>query len=316
LVISLFNNYCIATEGCWLKEGQSQSSFTTQGSCYTIPCHFSSSLPRSLQENRDILIETLSLQRCTNSCNLWSALSLAERYIFLMSTAYFASSASYLYPDTMNNNETALDHATILYSINSAKAGEGIDGSGRGGFDYNRIYVGFDDFAKCVIRNYNQANPDKNKNRNMWVKSDDFAGPHTPFTQREMIYWYAEWYELQSNGPQWHHWHLDSDFRQAGLNERLGVCGVNNTSLTEMTIAFDFFHNSNPLGDYAGRGGYGWQIVDKHVGLVVNWKYTPTGCPVTDPINTDTYGGGTFNGMGSCLDKSGHCLPPTYTYCK
>jgi len=302
------------TEGCWLKEGQSISSFTSLSACYTIPCYYSSPLPRSLQASRDLLIGSLAKQRCTDSCKLWAALSLAERYIFLMNTAYFASPASFLYPDTIPSNETALDHVTVLYSINSAKAGEGVDGSGRGGFDYNRIYVGVDDFAKCVIRNFKDANPDKNKFRNQWVSSDDLAGPHTPFTQREMIFWYKAWYDLNSNGPQWHHWHQDSDFSQSGINNRLGVCGVTDTSLTEMTIAFDFYHNSDPLGDYSGRGGIGWQIVDKYVGIFANWNYTPTGCSVTPPINTDPYGGGTFNGMGPCLEN-GSCAKPKFSFC-
>jgi len=314
LILSLFDYSNAVTEGCWLKEGQSISSFTTLASCYSIPCYFKSALPRSLQANRDFLINSLAQQRCTNSCVLWAALSLAERYIFLMNTAYFSAPSSYLYPGSMSNNETALDHATILYSINSAKAGEGVDFSGRGGFDYNRIYIGLDDLAKCVMRNFKDANPDKNKNRNQWVSSDDVAGAHTPFTQREMIFWYKAWYELNSDGPQFHHWHQDSDFKQPDLNKRLGVCGVTNPSLTEMTIAFDFFHNSNPLGNYEGRGGYGWQIVDKFVGINANWNYTPTGCPVTRPINTDTFGGGTFNGMGPCI-KNGQCIKPTYTFC-
>lgn len=50
---------------------------------------------------------------------------------------------------------------------------------------------------------------------------------------------FQTWYDLNSNGPQWHHWHADSDFSQDGINARLGVCGVNDTSLTELTIAFD-----------------------------------------------------------------------------
>jgi len=304
-------------EGCWLKTGQSLSSFSSLSNCYSIPCfHSSSKVPRSLQANRDRLIVSLSTLKCTNSCTLWAALSQAERYIFLMDTAYFSSPASYLYPDTVLNNETALDHATALYSINSAKAGEGTDGSGRGGLDYNRIYIGLDDLAKCVMRNFGEANPDKNKGRNQWVSSDDLAGAHAPFTQREMIFWYQAWYDLQANGPQWHHWHSDSDFTQSGINARLGVCGVSDRSLTEMTIAFDFFHNSDPLGDYEGRGGYGWQIVNQYVGISADWNYTPTGCPVTAPTNTDPYGGGTFNGMGPSLDsKTGQCAKPTFSFC-
>jgi hypothetical protein len=215
-----------------------------------------------------------------------------------MDTAYMQSPSSRLYPPGSSNTEVALDHAVALYSINGPMAGQGVDGSGRGGNDYNRIYLGFDELATCVMRNFAIANPQQTGGYNMWVTSDDLAGPHAPFTQREMIYWYKAFYDPQSEGPQWHHWHQDSDFSQSGIDGRLGVCGNTDRSLTELTIAFDTFHNSDPLGDYSGRGGYGWQIVDQYVGIPADWGYTPTGCPTTQPVNTDPYGGGTFAGMG------------------
>jgi len=319
LFLSIIIGGLTTREGCWMKEGKSIDQITSLEDCYSYTeCHYTTiqAPPRSLQANRDFLINSLATSRCTDSCTLWAALSQAERYIFLMNTAYFNAYTSYLYPHTANNNETALDHATVLYSINNAKAGQGIDGSGRGGFDYNRIYIGLDDFGKCVMRNFAEANPDNNPTRNQWVTSDDLAGPHAPFTQREMIYWYRAWYDLNSNGPQFHHWHQDSDFTQSGIDVRLGVCGNTDRSLTEMTIAFDFFHNSDPLGDYEGRGGYGWQIVDKYVGLNATWDYMPSGCPTTPPTNTDPYGGGVFNGMGPTQNSDGTCLKANYTFCK
>ena len=160
------------------------------------------------------------------------------------------------------------------------------------------------------MRNFAAANPAQTSGYNTWVKSDDVAGPHAPFTQREMIYWYKAIYDLQSEGPQWHHWHQDSDFSQSGIDARLGVCGNTDRSLVESTIAFDTFHNSDPLGDYSTRGGYGWQIVDKYVGIPANWAYTPTGCSATPPVNTDMYGGGTYAGMGPCLNDAGGCTAP------
>ena len=60
---------------------------------------------------------------------------------------------------------------------------------------------------------------------NAWVKSDDLAGPHAPFTQREMIEWYKASIDLHSKGPQFHHWQQDSDFTPTGIDSRLGVCG-------------------------------------------------------------------------------------------
>jgi hypothetical protein len=273
------------------------------GACYAHACQMT---PQTLQENRDRLIADLANRKCIDSCSLWASLNQAERYIFLMDTAYLGDPTSAVYPPGSNNTETALDHAVALYSINGPKAGQGVDLSGRGGQDYNRIYLGFDSLAECVMRNFTEANPNKAMGGNAWVTSDDLAGPHPPFTQREMIVWYRAITDLSSNGPQFHHWHQDSDFTQSGLNQRLGVCGVTDTSLVESTIAFDFFHNSDPLGDYAGRGGYGWQIVDQHDTVASGWDYMPTSCPMTMPVNTDPYGGGTYAGMGPSL-VNGSC---------
>ena len=277
--------------------------------CYAITCNAGG--VHTLQANRDRLVADLAKRKCTDSCTLWAALNQAERYIFLMDTTYLGDTSSRLYPPSYANTETALDHAVALYSINGPMAGQGVDGSGRGGNDYNRIYLGFDDLAKCVMRNFAAANPTTQTGYNMWVKSDDLAGPHAPFTQREMIYWYKALTDLQSNGPQFHHWHQDSDFTQSGIDARLGVCGNADPSLTELTIAFDFYHSSDPLGDYATRGGYGWQIVDQHSSIVAGWSYMPTGCATTAPVNTDPYGGGTFAGMGPSLDADGGaCTAP------
>jgi hypothetical protein len=259
----------------------------------------------TLQANRDRLVADLAKRKCTDSCTLWASLNQAERYVFLMVTTYLGDTSSRLYPPSYDNLETALDHAVAMYTINGPMAGQGTDGSGRGGFDYNRIYLGFDPLAECVMRNFPIANPADTPGYNKWVKSDDVEGPHHPFTQREMIFWYKTIYDLQSNGPQFHHWHQDSDFTQAGINVRLGVCGVTDLSLSEMTIAFDAYHNSDPLGDYATMGGYGWQIVSQRSSVDAGWDYTPTSCAVTPPVNTDPYGGGTFAGMGPSLDAGG-----------
>jgi|GEM_PF-3663608 len=257
----------------------------------------------SLAANRDRLIADLARRKATDSCALWASLNKGERYVFLMDTAYLGDKSSRLFPPG-GSLETALDHATALYSINGPKAGQGVDHSGRGGREYNRAYLGFDALAACVMRNTAAANPSRDPGFNQWRKSDDSEGPHAPFNAREMIFW-ASWPRDESSnslGPQMHHWRTDSDFNQAGVNKRVGVCGVNDPTLTELTIAFDFFHNSNPLGDYAGRGGYGWQIVDKNVSLDAAWDYAPTGCPASAPLNDDPSGGGTFNGLGPKAD--------------
>jgi hypothetical protein len=149
------------------------------------------------------------------------------------------------------------------------------------------------------MRAASAANPKRDPEFNQWRRSDDSSGPHAPFDEREMIYWDSWIKSVNSVGPQFHHWRRDSDFDRAGIDRRLGVCGVTDPSLTELTIAFDFYHNSNPLGDYSGRGGYGWQLVDQHVSLRAEWDYAPGGCSSSPPVNDRRDGGGTFNGMGA-----------------
>jgi hypothetical protein len=98
------------------------------GSCYA---GARDGAARSLRENRDRLIADLARRKSTDSCALWGSLNKAERYIFLMDTAYLGDKTSRIYPPASGKLETALDHAVALYSINGPKAGEGVDRSGR-----------------------------------------------------------------------------------------------------------------------------------------------------------------------------------------
>jgi hypothetical protein len=274
--------------------------------CYAISCDAGG--VHSLQANRDRLIGDLAQRKCTDPCSLWAALNQGERYIFLMDTTYLGAPSSLLHPPGSSNQETALDHAIALYSINGPDAGQGVLLNGLGGNDYNRIYLGFDALASCVMRDFAIANPSHEAGYNEWVKSDDLAGPHAPFTQRNMIAWFKALLDLQTQGPQFHFWHQDSDFTQSGLNQRLGVCGVTDPTITELTIAFDSVHDSDPLGTYpsdgASNGGTGSQIVDQFAGIDAEWSYMPSGCPTTPAVNTSVTGGGTFAGMGPSLEGS------------
>ncbi len=274
--------------------------------CYAITCN--SGGVQSLQANRDRLLADLARRKCTDACTLWAALNQGERYIFLMDTAYLGAPSSQLYPPGSSNLETALDHADALYSINGPDAGQGVLFNGLGGNDYNRIYLGFDALASCVMRDFAPANPTREAGYNGWVKSDDLAGAHAPFTQRDMIAWFKAALDPQTQGPQFHFWAKDSDFTQSGLNQRLGVCGVTDPAITELTIAFDTVHDSNPLGNYpadgTSKGGTGSQIVGQFVGIAADWTYMPSSCPMTAPVNTSVTGGGTFAGMGPSLNGS------------
>jgi hypothetical protein len=74
------------------------------GGCYATACP---GVVNTLQANRDRLVADLAKRKCTDACTLWAALNQAERYIFLMDTAYFGAPSSYLYPPGAGNQETA-----------------------------------------------------------------------------------------------------------------------------------------------------------------------------------------------------------------
>jgi hypothetical protein len=275
-----------------------------------------------LQENRDRLLATLAAEKKMDSCALWGSLSLAERDIFEMVTAYLGSCESRLAPPPSTSDETVLDlnHALKLYSIN----GPGLKditaspvpsgGGACGGYNSNRVFMGFDQTALDAMREIHgksELNPKKVKGYNAWRKSNDPGGPHKPFSERDMICWGGTpcWLpDANSEGPTWHFFAKDGDLDPAGLRDRRGVCGVADPHLVELTIAFNWDHESDPLC------GKDWpkEVVDK-IGHANFRTYKPNGTCDAPPISIDPASGKDHGEDGLGPDQlNGTCLasPP------
>ena len=279
-----------------------------------------------LQENRDRLLAALAAEKKTDACALWGSLSLAERDIFEMVTAYLGSCDSRLALPPSSSDDAALDHAAKLYSIN----GPGLaditaspvpsGGGACGGYNSNRVFIGFDQTAIDAMRAVHEKpglNPKNVAGYNKWRSSNDPGGPHTPFTERDMICWGGApcWLSIgNSEGPTWHFFSKDGDLNAAGLQDRRGVCGVSDPHLVELTIAFNWDHESDPLC------GPSWkkEVVDK-VGHANFRTYQPNGSCAAPPANIDPASGKDHGeaGLGpdqvnhTCIGAQPSATPPT-----
>jgi hypothetical protein len=171
-----------------------------------------------------------------------------------------------------DNFETLLDRATSLYSVNGPREPGSADGT-----EYDRIYLGFDAEATMVMRNSLFG-------WGSWVDSNDPAGPHPPFNQREDIRWGFSIF-TGNNGPTRHHW--SNDGYRVSLCSRLGVGLVTDPSVVEVTTSYNWLHDSNPALTYGGRFGY--QIAEDHLGPG-QYDWMPSGCPWTPPAPDAAYG--------------------------
>jgi hypothetical protein len=241
-----------------------------------------------LGSNRDRLLDKLAKRKQTDVCTLWSSLNKSERDIFDMVTAYFNSCQSSLQGPSAQS--TALEDAVDLYSINGA--GVGTD-SKCGGKDANRLYLSFNSGDKLAIQDMR-----RHVAGNVWRGSDDLAGPHYPFTGRDMIRW-KKMVLGNSEGPQFHFFKSESDLNANGLKSRSGACGVTDPNVVEATIAFNWDHDSNPLC----KKSWLQEVADKS-GEDPQWDYRPSGCTATPPINSEVNGGGTHNGLGARLENN------------
>lgn len=223
-----------------------------------------------LAENRDRLFATLAAEKGVDACTLWSRLTQAERDIFEMTTAYMGSCDSRLAPPPSTSDETALDHAVTLYSINApgladiSAAPVPSLGGDCGGYDSNRVFIGFDATALTDMRESHEKfgdpwggplNKEHRRGYNWWRATNDPGGPHVPFDDRDMICWGGVlpcWVRFaNSEGPTWHFFAKDEDGASADVQSKLwkrrGVCGVGDPHLVELTVAFNWDHESDPL---------------------------------------------------------------------
>jgi hypothetical protein len=154
--------------------------------------------------------------------------------------------------------DTALNHVTKLYSIN----GQSSAVFNCGGEDSNRLFFSVDNELIYALRNIDSAAPVG------WRKSQDYGGPHSPFTQSR---------ETNRGRPrgQIHEFGLDSE---AQYMNRPGVYGVYDPHIAEMDIDYNSVHDSNPECSYpftSGRNIYQNFWSGEGLGGLADYNYYP-----------------------------------------
>jgi hypothetical protein len=126
-----------------------------------------------------------------------------------------------------------------------------------------------------------------------WGKSNDFAGPHSPFSQES---------ETAKGSPrgQTNFW---ADNSQATVLTRNGVVGVLDPQIVEMDQDYNIIHDSNPEDAYSGKYGRALYKRNWHWG---QYTYTDRG----DKAATDYRGNGEPAGPITELDNTNYGIPP------
>jgi hypothetical protein len=284
-----------------------------------------------LDDERDRLLQTLVDRKKMDNgknhdvCELWASLSRAERNVFEMVTAYLGSCESRLAPSP--SDDTALKHARTLYSINGpglitdktvSVTGPPL-GPG-GGFDSNRIYIGFHD---SVIDDMKKRHKlfNRHPKYSLWTESNDGGGVHAPFSKRDMICWGdealkenrdvvsgLEWFWCliphgNSTGPSWD-FGLDENSDWNTLDKRCGVYNVRDKNLVELSVALDWLHESNVTLEGKWR-----RLFNSYDGSAQFGTYHPKQCPDTKPVTEDPDSGGTYAGLGRPENPDHSCIP-------
>lgn len=135
-------------------------------------------------------------------------------------------------PLPRTDHDMALNHVVKIYAINGTSGG-------CGGGNNNRMFFAVDDALLYNIRNIDFSAPVG------WRKSEDLAGPHSPFTQSR---------ETQHGKPRGQMHEFAWDYQAVYMN-RPGVYGVYDTHLVEMDIDYNWIHDSNPECSYGGTYG-------------------------------------------------------------
>jgi hypothetical protein len=140
----------------------------------------------------------------------------------------------------------AIDHIFKIWAVNGSDTGccGGTDCCNGGG-EWHRTFFSADDALIGHLRDIHSGLPE-------WADSNDFAGPHDPFTQSS---------ETQQGTPrgQTHFWSADGD---ATTLSRNGVEGVSDAHIVEIDNDYNFFHDSNPEGTYSST--YGRAVYKRH----------------------------------------------------
>lgn len=178
-----------------------------------------------------------------SSCELVTADTCVER----------GHCSRYALPRT--DHDMALNHVVKLYAIRGSSGG-------CGGGDNHRLFFSVDEELIYRLRNIDFSAPIG------WRRSEDLAGPHSPFTQSR---------ETHHGKPRGQTHQFAWDY-EAVFMTRPGVYGVYDPRLVEMDLDYNWQHDSNPECYYGGTyGRYEYQNKWYNHGLggSAEYGYTP-----------------------------------------
>jgi hypothetical protein len=218
-----------------------------------------------IDQNRNRTLDTLAQRRGTpDRCGLWSTMTIVEKGIFLTHTdllghrscfdnasvpvAQMSGGACTPSSCSCADNQAcscpigsamALDHVFSLWAVNGSDLSccAGVNCCNGGG-EWHRTFFSADDHLIANLRSVHAGLPE-------WAGSNDFAGPHDPFTQSS---------ETIPGSPrgQTHFWSADGE---ASVLDRNGVKGVSDPHIVELDNDYNILHDSSPEGYYSSTYG-------------------------------------------------------------
>jgi hypothetical protein len=218
-----------------------------------------------VDHNRNRTLDTFAQRRgAPDRCGLWSTMTIVEKGIFLTHTDMLGHRSclenASVPPAQMGNgacsptscncsgsqpcscpvgSAMALDHVFSIWAINGSDTSccTGVNCCNGGG-EWHRTFFSADDRLIAYLRDINAGLPE-------WANSNDFGGPHSPFTQSD---------ETIPGSPrgQTHFWSADAD---ASTLQRNGVVGVFDPHIVELDNDYNIIHDSSPEGYYSSTYG-------------------------------------------------------------
>ena len=218
-----------------------------------------------IDQNRNRTLDTFAQRRgVPDRCAFWPMMTIVEKGVFLTHTDMLGHRSclenASVPPAQMGNgacsptscncsdsqpcscpigSAMALDHVFSIWAVNGSDTTccAGVNCCNGGG-EWHRTYFSADDRLIGYLRGLHAGLP-------QWAASNDFKGPHDPFTQSS---------ETIAGSPrgQSHFWSADAE---ASILQRNGVVGVLDPHIVELDNDYNFIHDSSPEGFYSSTYG-------------------------------------------------------------
>ncbi len=218
-----------------------------------------------IDQNRNRALDTFAQRRgVPDRCALWPMMTIVEKGVFLTHTDMLGHRSCLenadVPPAQMGNgtcspsscncsdsqpcscpvgSAMALDHVFSIRAVNGSDLTccTGVNCCNGDG-EWHRTYFSADDRLIAYLRDLHAGLPE-------WAASNDFKGPHAPFTQSS---------ETVPGSPrgQSHFWSTDAE---ASTLQRNGVVGVFDPHIVELDNDYNIIHDSSPEGFYSSTYG-------------------------------------------------------------